>query len=82
MLSRNGPSDVSRAADTVFLRLGSPERIGRIERAADFVCYAAPGVEEAEATSLAKAAARLGPDRVSVSLDFSEGQGQFFLAGS
>lgn len=72
MLRRSGPSEVSREADTVFLRLGSPERIARIERAAEFVCYAAPGIEEAEATSLAKAAARLGPDRVSISLDFSE----------
>ena len=72
MLRRNGSSDVSRDADTLFLRLGSTERMDKIEHAAEFVCYAAPGVEEAEATSLAKAAVRLGPDRVSVSVDFSE----------
>ena len=63
---------MSQEAETVFLRLGSAERIDQIQRAEGFVCYAAPGVEEAEASALALASRRLGPHCVSVSLDFSE----------
>ena len=71
MFNRRSTSPPHPEADTLFIRLGAEDRKEAMRHAARFVCFAAPGIEEAEASVLADTAHRLGPSNVSVSLDVS-----------
>lgn len=58
--------------EQLFCHLSS-DRIAELIRAATHsVCYAAPGIQKAPALAIAEAAGRLGPEMITVSLDFDQ----------
>jgi hypothetical protein len=56
----------------LFCHLDSQDIADLIRSAQRFVCYAGPGVQKAPAQAMAKVAARIGVEMVTVALDFDE----------
>ena len=60
------------AVESMFCNLSSQEVAEFIRSAQVSVCYASPGVQTEVAKAMAEVAGRLGPEMLSVSLDFDE----------
>ena len=59
-------------SDPLFLSLNSIEVAKLIRAARSFICFAAPGIFQEPAKAMAEVAARIGPELVTVCLDFDE----------
>ena len=58
--------------DTFFCHLSSMRIVGIIDDAKGPICYAGPGVQLEPARAMVKAAGRLGPEMLTVWIDFDE----------
>lgn len=58
--------------ETLFRHLSSSAIAELIRGAEGAVCYAAPGIQKAPAEAMAEVARRIGPEMLTVSLDFDE----------
>ncbi len=65
-------SQVGGMTDQLFCSLDSAAIASNIREAKVSVCYAAPGIQHEPATALAELAGRLGPELITVCLDFDE----------
>ena len=58
--------------ENLFLSLDSSQLARKITRAVQNVCYAAPGILKEPAEVLAARARKIGPEMITVCLDFDE----------
>jgi hypothetical protein len=58
--------------DALFCHLSSDRIASFVKEAAGYICYAGPGIQIEPAMAIANVAKRIGPELVTVSLDFDE----------
>ena len=63
---------VHMTADALFCHLSSHDIAELIRGAKESVCFVGPGIQKEPAIAMAEVAQRIGPEMVTVSLDFDE----------